>query len=296
MTRPVVAGVNRSPESLAAAHWAAAEALRRGLPLRLVHAWGDPSGDDTGDGPDEPRAARADRVLRRAADRIEERYPQLHLAVEKMRRAPAPALAAAAEDAALLVVGSRGPGAVGGLVTGSVALTAVAHAAAPVVLVRAGEEPEDEHLPDGAGAPSSRTGYRDVAVAVDLGGPSDDLLEFAFHAAELRRARLRVVHAWHVPLAQGLADAGQRARVRQSAEQELQSVLEPWRHKYPGVCVKENLHEGRPAQVLVRAAGGAGLLVAGRRRRRAALGPHIGPVVHALIHHVGRPVAVVAHD
>ncbi|MEU9135310.1 universal stress protein [Streptomyces sp. NPDC048404] len=38
MLRPVVVGLDGSPECLGAADWAAREALRRGLPLRLVHA------------------------------------------------------------------------------------------------------------------------------------------------------------------------------------------------------------------------------------------------------------------
>ncbi|MEV7026569.1 universal stress protein, partial [Kitasatospora sp. NPDC093558] len=39
MTPPVLAGVDGSTGSTAAARWAAAEAGRRGVPLRLVHAW-----------------------------------------------------------------------------------------------------------------------------------------------------------------------------------------------------------------------------------------------------------------
>ncbi|MYR57686.1 universal stress protein, partial [Streptomyces sp. SID625] len=39
MTRPITAGVDGSEESRAALAWAGREAERRGLPLRVVHAW-----------------------------------------------------------------------------------------------------------------------------------------------------------------------------------------------------------------------------------------------------------------
>ncbi|MGW5613025.1 universal stress protein [Streptomyces sp. NPDC003877] len=39
MARHIVAAVDGSPQSPAAARWAAEEARRRGLPLRLVHGW-----------------------------------------------------------------------------------------------------------------------------------------------------------------------------------------------------------------------------------------------------------------
>ncbi|WP_257004487.1 universal stress protein [Streptomyces sp. SA15] len=112
---------------------------------------------------------------------------------------------------------------------------------------------------------------------------------FAFHAAELRRAQLRAVHAWRVRSPTALPKA--RARRGAEAERELAELLAPWREKYPTAVVKEELHEGWPA-----AAAGAGLLVVGSRRRRAVVGPHTGPVAHALIHHVHCPVALVPHD
>ncbi|MGY4742243.1 universal stress protein [Streptomyces sp. ATMOS53] len=129
-----------------------------------------------------------------------------------------------------------------------------------------------------------------------MGGPCDEVLDFAFRAAELRKAPLRAVHAWHVPLTKGVPGVEERTRIRAEAERELAELLEPWRAKYPGVVVRENLHEGRAAHVLVRAAGGAGLLVVGRRRRRATVGSHTGPVAHALLRHVHRPVVSVPHD
>ncbi|MFJ5260065.1 hypothetical protein ACIQAC_06265 [Streptomyces sp. NPDC088387] len=62
------------------------------------------------------------------------------------------------------------------------------------------------------------------------------------------------------------------------------------------MTVRKTLHEGRAGHVQVRAAEGAGLPVVGRRRRRIGVGPDTGPVVHALIHHVPRSVALVPHD
>ncbi|MFF4759406.1 universal stress protein [Streptomyces sp. NPDC001292] len=298
MLRPVVAGLDGSRESLAAAHWAAREALRRRLPLRLVHAWeGLPDISGRADLPEvRVPQSRARRMLRDTVAQLAESYPRLDLSSEQVHRQPGPALLDEAENAELLVIGSQGLGAVGGFVLGSVAMATAVHAERPVVLVRAGETAESEHLPDVSGRASAQTPHRDVAVAVDTDGPCDDVLDFAFRAAELRRAPLRVVHAWHVPLTHGLPDAGTRGSLRQEAERGLAALLEPWRQKFPAVYVAEILHEGRPAHVLPRAVSGSGLLVVGRRRRHPAIGAHAGQVTHALVHHVTRPVVLVPHD
>ncbi|MCX5554685.1 universal stress protein [Streptomyces sp. NBC_00038] len=298
MLRPVVVGLDGSRESDAAVDWAAREALRRGLPLRLVHAWEGLPDAETGATLPELQVPQywARRVLRSADDRLNERYPQLYVAAEQVRRPPGPTLLAEAETAELLVIGSQGLGGVGGFFSGSVAMATVAHAERPVVLVRAGDTGEDEHLPDSAGKPSVRTPLRDVMVAVDLGRPCDAVLEFAFHAAECRQAPIRAVHVWRVPRGHGIPDTEERARLKADAERQLAALLQPWREKFSGVYVRDSVIEGRPSHELVKGAGGAGLLVVGRRRRRAAVGSHTGPVAHAMIHHVSCPIAVVPHD
>src|SRR3954467_10821915 len=135
MMRPVVAGLDGSRESLAAAHWAAREALRRGLPLRLVHAWEGLPADEIDAHLPEVRVPqyRARRVLRSAADQLNERYPQLYIAAEQVREQRVPALLAAARDAELLVIGSQGLSGVGGFMSGSVAMATVSHVERPVI-------------------------------------------------------------------------------------------------------------------------------------------------------------------
>ncbi|MFF1442770.1 universal stress protein [Streptomyces sp. NPDC058295] len=263
-----------------------------------MHAWEGLPDDGTDADLPEIRAPqyRARRLLHTAAEQLNDRYPRLYIAAEQVRRRPGPALLAEAANAELLFIRSQGTGSVGGFMSGSVAMSAVAHVDRPVVLVRGGETAADERHPDGSEKASTHTPYRDVVVAVDTDGPCDDFLDFAFRAAELRQAPLRAVHAWHVPRARGVPGVEESTRARAEAERELAEMLGPWCAKYPDVVVRENLHEGRAAHVRVRAAGGGGLLVVGCRKRRTGIGPHTGPVAHALIHHVSRPVVLVPHD
>ncbi|MFF4505052.1 universal stress protein [Streptomyces sp. NPDC001401] len=296
MLRPVVVGLDGSRESLAAADWAAREALRRGLPLRLVHAWEGLSPDASPLPELEAPRYWARRILRGAMDQINERYPQVYLSAEQIARPAADALVAAGTEGELLVLGSRAFSGLGGFMAGSVALATVARVTRPVILVRADRSAEDEHVPDEEGRPSAHTPYRDVVVGVDTAHPCEELLAFAFESAALRSAPLRVVHAWHVPYAQSAAVARMSAVARQAAERALDATLRPWREKFPTVKVLELVENGRPAQQLLDASQDAGLLVVGRRVRPARLGTHTGPVAHAVMHHVRCPVAIVPHE
>ncbi|WP_416956179.1 universal stress protein [Streptomyces sp. Agncl-13] len=310
MLPPVIAGVDGSAESLAAADWAAREAARRDLPLRLVHVWnwhprqedGEPVTAAMGVPPTPLRQwgrHQARRVLRQARARVRAVAPNVLPYDEQVEGPATAALLKAAEESELLVLGSRGLSGFTGFLVGSVAQGVLARATRPVVLVRVDEEAAGEHLPARGGRPSVLTGYRDVVLGVDLGEPCDAVIEFAFEAAWLRGARLRVVHAWQSPpLGLGPGEIGLVSGAQRAEEWLgfLSAVLRIWRDKYPGVEVTETVSEGRAQSALLRAASGAGLLVVGRHLTDRPTGPRIGPVTHAAIHHVGCPVAVVPHE
>ncbi|MFF4351236.1 universal stress protein [Streptomyces sp. NPDC001530] len=307
MPRNVTAGLDGTPESLAAADWAAREALLRDLPLRLVHAWKwqpytyaplggvslPPEAMDT-------ERTWVKRLLDEAEAELSGRYADLRISTGEVAEQPVPALLAAAEEAEVLVLGSRGLSGVTGFLVGSVALAVVARAERPVVLVRAGECAEDEHRPDAVGIVSAATPYRDIVLGLDLENPDDSLIEYAFDAAARRAANLRVIHAWTLPPYYagygGALDPELTAELAARVRRRLTDALRPWHEKFPGVEVNEHALIGGAGSHLVDASRDAALVVVGRRNRHTPVGSHVGPVAQAVLHHAAVPVAVVPHD
>ncbi|MFF8378268.1 universal stress protein [Streptomyces sp. NPDC015661] len=287
MSREIVAGVDGSPESLAAADWAAREALRRGLPLRLAHAWRwEPLDIPLVQDPEEQQRA-AYAVLREAEATIAERHPGLALTAELLPDTPVAALLGTEERAELLVIGSRGHGAVTGFLLGSYGQQIIAGATRPVVAVRSrdGEQAEPP------------SGY---VLVGQHGTPEDSAaaLGFAFETAAARGAAVRAVRAWSLPPLYAYSPASMRLADEAGGlvpyeEKALREALSPWRERYPDVPVVEHVELGSAGQVLLSGSGGAQLLVVGRRARRGALGPRIGSVAHAALHLAPCPVAVI---
>ncbi|MBT2507429.1 universal stress protein [Streptomyces sp. ISL-98] len=291
MTRPLIAGLDGSAESLAAARWAAREALLRGSRLDLVHAEEYPTTATVPmAGPDVQRRW-ADTLLHETADDLRNRHPELEITTRRVEGRPFEVLSAEAAAAEMLVLGSRGLGSIVGFLVGSVGMATISATEQPVVLVRAPSLP-DEETP--AGLP-----HGDVVVGVDIHQSCDKLLGFAFDEASRRGATLRVVHAWSLPPTYSYASALEpdiQLDVGQRVTQALSNLLLPWRGRYPSVTVDEKSVAGPAAQQVLYAGDGAGLVVVGRRIRRSPLGGHIGHITHAVIHHAASPVAVVAHD
>ncbi|MEW1777861.1 universal stress protein [Streptomyces sp. NPDC086777] len=301
MPRTVTVGLDASPESRAAAEWAAREALLRGLPLKIVHV-AEPVPVLVSQAPlvgPETRQHWTQQLPGDAAKGLRLRHPGLEVLTEQPTGTVPDALCAAADSAELLALGSRGFGGIGGFVVGSVSLAVVARAQRPVVLVREGEQAADEHRMDPAGVPSAATPFRPVLLALDADQPDDRLLAFAFDAAVRRETLLRVVSARPETVTSSYrfpGDAELRDDLERSHRTALADALGPWRQKFPGVDVIEASRCGSAAQVVVGAARDASLVVVGRRIRTGSLGTHIGHVTHAALHHIGAPVAVVAHN
>ncbi|MEU7602833.1 universal stress protein [Streptomyces sp. NPDC040724] len=291
MKRTLVVGVDGSPESRAAADWAAREAVRRDLPLHVVHAWlwqplALPLVQDR-----DTEARRAEDILGEAAGELTHRYPGLTVTAEVLSDAAVPALLHAGKGAELLVLGTRGHSALVGFLLGSYGQQVIAAAECPVVSVRSAH-----------GRPVAVPEEGEVVVGQQGGvEESAEVLRIAFEAAAARKAPLRAVRVWSLPPVYGYSPgsmwiADQFGGLEPYEKAALEQALAPWRLRYPEVDVVEHVERGSAGHVLLTASSDAQLLVVGRRVRESSVGAHIGSVAHAVLHHSACPVAVVPHS
>ncbi|WP_405486503.1 universal stress protein [Streptomyces sp. NBC_00096] len=291
MANLVTAGLDGSRESVAAARWAAHEADLRGVPLALVHVEEWLERPPLAVATTEVQRQWAQALLREASEEIKGLYPELEITARRLSGIPATALAHAAGSSDMLVLGSRGLGAIAGFILGSIGAGTIGATDQPVVLVRA---PHDGATPaEGPGTDGP------IVTGVDIGRPCDALLSFAFDEAARRGCALRVLHSWAPPPVVGYGpglDPGVQEEIGRGIATAVDEMIRPWCEKYPSVPVAPEVFIGQSAIQLVDASKGAALVVVGRRIRRSAYGTHIGAVAHAVLHHAAAPVAVVAHE
>lgn len=284
----ITVGLDGTPESLAAARWGAGEADRRGFTLRLLHAWTLLSPDATGVPSKKDQNYWANRIVHDAHTELHKRHPDLPIIEDLVADDAAPALLRAAAQSQMAVLGSRRLGPAQRFFLGDISMDVVSRAERPVVLVRKGMNDDASAAHEGG-----------VVVALGLGGSCDDVLDFAFAAAAAGGVPLRAVHGLSLPVqayAPWGVDPDAAEEIRQGAAEELDRALRPWREKFPGVRVIDEVRLESPAHAAVRRAEGADLLVVGRRKHRGALAPRLGPVAHSAMHHAACPLAVVPHD
>ncbi|MCX4779464.1 universal stress protein [Streptomyces sp. NBC_01264] len=267
---PLLVGFDGSPRSLAAAQWAAREAVAAGAPLRLLHvgqAWPkvQPISVEF-----QPVLGASEHVARTAMSALAEELRAAHrgLTVETATAEGGPGneipREAGRTDTGLIVLGASGEDRHMVPQLGSTALHVAGRAEIPVVLVRE----------SAARAPHGRG----VVVGVDPTGDHGAVLDFAFAWAARHGLLLCAVHAVSTgpvdpePLEAAVAAAGTR---------------------HPQVRAECVTRPGDPAKLLLDQFDEADLLVVGRRHHRPLHG--MGPTDHAVSHHAHSPVALIPH-
>ena len=137
----ILVGIDGSPSSIHALDWAAQQAELTGAKVQVLSTWEWPV--YYGWAPQIPEGwnpgADAAQVAEEAIEPVRQDHPSVTFDVTVVEGHPAPALVEASQQAALLVVGSRGHGEFAGMLLGSVSEYCVTHAHCPVVVVRDGK-------------------------------------------------------------------------------------------------------------------------------------------------------------
>lgn len=281
--RPIVVGVDPDPSKRLALSWAADEADRRDLPLRLVHAQGAPtggyrSGEVRPSWEEWNRALHGlgDQVLKEAASFVESRQPPVEVSTLLAEGEPAWALREEARSASLVVVGSCHLSKRSGMFSSaSVVLPLTAHAPCPVVVV-----PEPEHI-------SQQPAY--FVVGVDGSAHSAAAVDVAFEEAALRGALLRALYVWHPPL---LGVLEEDAAVRE-CRRVLSETVAGRTAAHPDVELHHEVVRGHPVRVLTEASQHALGLIVGTRGHGGFTGMLLGSVSQGVLHHAHCPVITV---
>ncbi|GAA0607208.1 universal stress protein [Sporichthya brevicatena] len=278
--RPVVVGYHDRKDSREALAWAADEAAAWGRPLQVLFAANYP-GMITPPGSSielEPGALdAANEVTTRGVAEALALQPDLAVSGRTEVTSPTRALMEASEDAALLVIGSRGYGPLLGTLLGSISLIVPARAACPVVVVK-------------PACARTRPGpERRVVVGTDGSEHAAGAVEFAAGVAERSGAALEVLCSTGEPPLYGVTTMDPHEAARQILAVTEAAVAVA----HPEVEVRTRLAEGPAAEVLLAAAAGAGMVVVGSRGRGAFTGMIAGSVSMAVVHGAEAPVAVV---
>ncbi|YCK39632.1 universal stress protein [Actinomadura sp. ATCC 39365] len=274
MSTHIVVGVDGSVPATGAVEWAAGDARRRGLDLRLVHV-----------GPQwlhEGNAEHCARLLEEAADRARALAGGVKVTTELLSGNVAGELIRESATAGGVVLGSRGLGGFAGMTVGSVSLAVAGHASGPVVVVRAPAAP-------------AATEHGRVVVGYDGSRDAQAAMEYAVEQARARGARLHVVSAWQMPVFSPYA-VTYNTLIQDLMREETGAARErvvPWREANPDLVVTDEQPCAHPVTALMQAAGSADLVVVGSRGRGGFASAVLGSVSHGVLHHVTCPVAVV---
>jgi nucleotide-binding universal stress UspA family protein len=281
----IVVAVDGSGPSDAAVRWAARESLLRSVPLKLLHIVGAPA--VTRSLMPVPMAtgkwqeAHAREIVDGAADLMQrtakDAGARADIAGAEISHSPAiPTLIELSEHAMMIVVGSRGHGALRRGLLGSVSTGLVYGARCPVAVIH-------DHATPAADAP--------VVVGIDGSQSSELATRIAFEEAAARRVELVAVHAWSDVDLREVPDVDWDA-VAQHKVKLLEKWLSGWCERYADVKVRRVVVRDQPAVHLAEQAENGQLLVVGSRGRGGFAGLMLGSVSSMLAHYVQIPMIV----
>lgn len=265
----ILVAVDGSAHAERAARWAAETARLERRPLVVVTVDGDTS-----------------ETSRRVAHDLGRADADLDVRARTITGEPRQALLELTPDARMLVVGSRGRGALASALLGSVSASLAAAASCPVVVCR----------PRSDGAPR-----RGVLVGADGTAESLPVIGFAYRQAALRHLSLTVLHCfWDAVAAVAeyrvsrgqAADAPELDDLRSVVAQSLAGLAE----EYPDVPVAISLKHGLVDEALSPRNDGWDLVVVGRHPMTSLARVLTGSVATTVVERSPTTVAVVPEE
>ncbi|MEU3020042.1 universal stress protein [Nocardiopsis sp. NPDC007018] len=292
----VVVGADGSDHSRAALEWAAAEAVRRGVELHVVHALGMPLivsayGGPTRFEPTDEISGQATAVLTQAVELVEREQPTVRVETRTALEEAPLAMVRHSHPGDLIVLGTRGLGAFASMFVGSVSVRVSAQAPCPVVVVPS----------DGKGRPST-TKLDRIVVGVDGSDPSRRALGLAVSLAAETDGELVVVNSWEVPYPYdpiAMTAAGHQPQEdvfeKQSEELVAELLAEAMDEQREDVNIEVTVvrTQSGPVDAILEAAEGADAIVVGSRGRGTIRGLLLGSVSQGVLHHAKVPVVVL---
>ncbi|MGK8512730.1 universal stress protein [Nocardia asiatica] len=289
---PIVVAVDGSATSHHAVAWAAVEAALYQRRLHILTSAAIPTGFAPAIDFDREEFFRlrnlGQRILTEAIRiaRLAEPSEDLDICTEVTLEPIIAELLTRSTHAHMLVLGSRGLGAIRCGLLGSVSTAAVHHAHCPVVIVYS------------ASATDTISASKPVLVGVD-GTPNSlpalaIVFGFGFDEASRRKVELIALHAWSDTRRSDLPVLNWDG-IRETEHASLAESLAGWSEQHPDVPVHRIVVCDHPARALLHEADNALLVVVGSHGRGGFTGMLLGSTSNALLHSVQCPIIIARH-
>ncbi|GAA2234750.1 universal stress protein [Promicromonospora sukumoe] len=279
--RGIVVGMDGSEQSLAAMDWAVLAADRHGTRLTVLSAYAAlPVAAAALDTSIADLRSEACNAVEHAVARLGRARPGGHTVEQQIVHGdPAYMLAQRSRTADLVVVGSRGLGALDRVVLGSVSGTLAATAEGPVAVIPTAT---------GSGDP----GRVVVGISTENAGPQLDL---GFAEAQQRACPLVAVHVMETDPAAAPDFGGPNARHDVDERDQVQRQVARWAEKYPSVTRHVVFRSGNAPDALLDELEPDDLAVLGGHAHPLTMGRLRYSITDAIVRRAHNPV-IVAHQ